>query len=229
MTSVKSFVTYHGIARVITESSGRLFCNLLKFRLARDRPLESRFARLGLLEMHLARVNLLESRLARLAKRYSGRNSLVKRKTDRNSLVKRKTDRNSLVKRKTDRNSLAKRYSGRSLPRQTQKRQKLGGRPVKSDNLFSAMYTPCSYSPHSRVTAQLLSAAPFEFDASLGQARRGGQVVANVCRAAVACRLLYQCGKLCWNWPQCGNTLCTAPNLSKSICAVAILGELASY
>ena len=89
---------------VFTESPGRRVCNLLESRLARSLLLESRLARPGLLEMRLARVNLTESRFTRLTKR--------------------KTSRFTLAKRKTDRNSLTRRDSGRSLPRQTQKRQK---------------------------------------------------------------------------------------------------------
>ncbi len=109
-------------ALVFTESPGRRVCDLLESRLAR-----------GL---------LLESRLASLAKRKTDRNSLAKRKTSRQflakrnsectALAKRKTDRTSLAKRKTSRRSLAKRDSDRGLPRQTQNRQKPGGRPVKT-------------------------------------------------------------------------------------------------
>ncbi len=109
--------------RVLTGSPELWACVLLDSRLARGLPLESRFARPGLLVMRLARVNLLVFRFARLAKRDS----------DRIALAKRKTGRASLAKRKNGRASLAKRDSSRSLPRQTQKRQKPGGRPVKSD------------------------------------------------------------------------------------------------
>jgi hypothetical protein len=70
--------------------------------LARDFLLESHLARLGLLEMRFARAILPKSRFARLAKR------------------------------KTSRFSLARRDSGRRLPRQTQKRQKLSGWLVTS-------------------------------------------------------------------------------------------------
>ena len=97
---------------VFTESPRRRVCNLLESRLARSLLLESRLARPGLLEMRLARAILPESRFARLAKR------------------------------KTSRTSLAKRDFDRSFPRQTQKRQKPGGRSVKGNPLSCVRPAP---------------------------------------------------------------------------------------
>jgi hypothetical protein len=107
---------------LFTESPGHRACNLLEFHLARGLLLESRLARPNLLESRLARAILPESRFARLAKR----------KTSRFSLAKRNSVYAALAKRKTSRFSLARRDSGRRLPRQTQKRQKLSGWLVTS-------------------------------------------------------------------------------------------------
>ena len=111
---IRLLVAFNGITR-------RRVCNLLEYRLARGLLLESRFARPGQMEMRLARPYLLEMRLARV-------NLLESRLA---SIAKRKTSRQSLVKRLSSRPCLAKRNSGRGLPRQTQKRQKPGGRLVK--------------------------------------------------------------------------------------------------